>query len=250
MSTAESPRQAARHAIRTLERIKRPVGKFHPARYFRGAGNLGFYNVGTDAMRALARSIFMAHRGEWSIDEAMAFANVLIRDRYLEAKSLGIEIVARYRRDFGPRLLPVWKRWLSDNHAANWATTDAISCYLIGPLLLEHPELGARLRTWARDRNLWVRRASIVSLIPLARRGESLDLIYEIAQRLHRDHEDLIQKAVGWTLREAGKRDMARLERYLRANGPSIPRTTVRYAIERFPPARRAALLRGTRNGK
>jgi 3-methyladenine DNA glycosylase AlkD len=117
-------------------------------------------------------------------------------------------------------------------------------------LLLKHPELGARLRTWARDRNLWVRRASIVSLIPLARRGESLDLIYEIAQRLHRDHEDLIQKAVGWTLREAGKRDMARLERYLRANGPSIPRTTVRYAIERFPPARRAALLRGTRNGK
>jgi 3-methyladenine DNA glycosylase AlkD len=250
MSTVESPRTAARNAKRTLERIRRPVGKFHPARYFRGAADLGFYNVGTDAMRALARSIYLAHRGDWSIDEAMTFANVLIRDRYLEAKSLGIDLVARHRRDFTPRLLPLWKRWLSDNHAANWATTDAICCYLIGPLILAHPELGPRLRAWARDRNMWVRRASIVSLIPRARRGESLDLVYEIARRLRRDQEDLIQKAVGWTLREAGKTDMPRLERYLRANGPQTPRTTVRYSIERFPPARRAALLRSTRDGK
>src|SRR5439155_2553111 len=119
MRTVESPREAARNAKRTLERIRRPVGKFHPARYFRGAGDLGFYNVGTDAMRALARSIYLAHREDWSIDEAMTFATVLIRDRYLEAKSLGIELVARHRRDFAPRLLPVWKRWLSENHAAN-----------------------------------------------------------------------------------------------------------------------------------
>ena len=248
MSTAESPRQAARNAKRTLERVKRPAGRFHPARYFRGADDLGFYNVGTDAMRPLARSIFLAHRRDWSIDEAMAFANALVRDRYLEAKSLGIEVVSRYRREFGPGLLPVWKRWLSDNHAANWATTDAICCYLIGPLLLRHPELGVRLRVWVRDRNMWVRRASIVGLIPLARKGGSLDLVYEIARQLHTDSEDLIQKAVGWTLREAGKTDMARLERYLRTHGPSIPRTTVRYAIERFPEATRQALLIGTRS--
>ena len=65
----------------------------------------------------------------------------------------------------------------------------------------------------------------------------TLDLVYDIAQRLHADREDLIQKAVGWALREAGKTDMPRLERYLRANGAAIPRTTLRYAIERFPAA-------------
>ena len=59
--------------------------------------------------------------------------------------------------------------------------------------------------------------------------------MYAIARRLHADREDLIQKAVGWALREAGKTDMPRLERYLRANGAAIPRTTLRYAIERFP---------------
>src|SRR4029077_15815972 len=133
------------------------------------------------------------------------------------------------------------------NHSANWATTDAICGVLIGPLLVRYPTLAPRMRTWARDGNMWVRRASIVGLIPLARRGESLDLVYDVARRLHGDREDLIQKAVGWTLREAGKTDMRRLERYLRANGPAIPRTTLRYAIERFPERKRRALLEATR---
>jgi 3-methyladenine DNA glycosylase AlkD len=227
--------------------MARPAGDFDSSRYFRGPGDLGFYNVGTGAMRELARSIHSAHRAKWSIDQAMAFADVLIEDRHLEAKSVGIEVVARYRRDFTPRLLPKWKRWLAENHSANWATTDSICGALLGPLLLQHPELGARMRVWARDRNMWVRRASIVGLIPRARRGESLDLVYEIAQRLHADREDLIQKAVGWALRESGKTDMPRLERYLRANGAAIPRTTLRYAMERFPPKRRQEILIATR---
>ncbi|HYM22814.1 MAG TPA: DNA alkylation repair protein, partial [Vicinamibacterales bacterium] len=181
------------------------------------------------------------------IDDAMAFATLLIRDRHLEAKCVGVEVVARYRREFSPRLLPAWKRWLGGNHSANWATTDAICGILIGPLLVMHPTLASGMRAWTRDRNMWVRRASAVGLIGLARKGAAFDIIYSVARTLHRDREDLIQKAVGWMLREAGKQDAPRLEQYLRANGPSIPRTTVRYAIERFPEAKRRALLVATR---
>ena len=138
---------------------------------------------------------------------------------------------------------------LSANHSANWATTDAICGALIGPLIVVHPELAPRMRGWARDPNMWVRRAAAVALIPSVRQGRALDLAYEIARRMHPDKEDLIQKAVGWMLREAGKPDPGRLERYLRANGPSIPRTTLRYAIERFPVNRRKSLLKATRHG-
>jgi 3-methyladenine DNA glycosylase AlkD len=225
----------------------RPADDFDSSRYFRGPIDFAFYNVGTAAVRTLARSIHAEHKADWSIDEAMVFADTLIVDRHLEAKALGIEVVARYRRDFTPRLLSAWKRWLAGNHSANWATTDAMCGVLIGPLLLRYPALRARLRAWSGDRNLWVRRASIVGLIQCARRGDSLDLVYGIARRLHPDGEDLIQKAVGWALREAGKTDMPRLERYLRANGPAIPRTTLRYAIERFPEAKRRALLAATK---
>jgi 3-methyladenine DNA glycosylase AlkD len=102
------------------------------------------------------------------------------------------------------------------------------------------------MRAWSRDRNMWVRRASMVSLLRPIRAGLALDLAYEIAERLHADDHDLIQKAVGWVLREAGKMDTTRLERYLRTHGRSIPRTTVRYAIERFPAGTRRTLLKVT----
>jgi len=242
--------RAAARARQALKRMARPAGDFDASRYFRGAGDLGFYNVGTHTMRELARSIHAEHRDVWTVDDALALGETLIADRHLEVKSVGIEVLARYRREFRPTLLASWKRWLARNHSANWATTDAMCGALIGPLIVAHPELAPRLRPWSRDRNMWVRRASIVGLIPLARKGESLDLVYQIAKRLHADREDLIQKAVGWALREAGKTDPARLERYLRANGASVPRTTLRYAIERFPEAKRRNLLVATRKSQ
>jgi len=234
---------AAREARRSLKRLARPAGDFDASRYFRGDHSLGFYNTGTKPMRALARAIHLSQRDRWDVGRAMEFADALIVDRYLETKSVGIEVVARYRRDFSPALLARWKRWLSNNHSANWATTDTICGMLIGPLLVKHPELAGRMRAWSMERNMWVRRASIVGLLPLVRARHEIDLVYVIAKRLHHDPNDLIHKAVGWALREAGKVDPKRLERYLRINVGVIPRTTFRYAIERFSPARRRQLL-------
>ncbi len=241
------PSVSRRSIKRALRRLARPPGSFDAQRYFRGDQQLRFYNIGAKPMRAYVRSFYKAHRHHWSVEDAMKLADDLITDPYLETKSVGIEIVARFRRSFRPKLLSRWKRWLSQNHSANWATTDAVCGLLIGPLLVEYPTIAGRLRSWSRDRNMWVRRASIVGLIPLLRRGIALDIAYEIAQTLHKDTEDLIQKAVGWALREAGKADARRLEQYLRSAGPSIPRTTVRYAIERFPTVTRQALLKATR---
>jgi 3-methyladenine DNA glycosylase AlkD len=201
-------------------------------------------------VRSLARTIYMANRDDWTIEDAMRLADALMRDPYLETKSIGIEVVARYRKSFTPRLLPSWKRWLAGNLSANWATTDQICGLLIGPLVADHPPLIPVIRTWAIHRNMWVRRASAVALLPAIRRGLALDAAYEVAKLLHQDKEDLIQKAVGWMLREAGKKDQSRLERYLRVEGGTIPRTTLRYAIERFPPKKRQSLLASTRRDK
>jgi 3-methyladenine DNA glycosylase AlkD len=230
-----------------LRKLSRPAGRFDAARYFRGGEALRFYNVGTNSVRSLARTIYLANREQWTLADAMQFADALIRDPYLETKAIGIEVVARYRRSFTPRMLPSWKRWLVGNFSANWATTDQMCGTLIGPLLVEYPRLIPVMRAWATHRNMWVRRASAVALIPAVRRGLALDVAYDVAKTLHPDREDLIQKAVGWMLRDAGKQDPARLERYLRTEGPSMPRTTVRYAIERFPDRKRLELLGATR---
>jgi len=242
------PSKAA--VTRELRRLARPPGQFDASRYFRGDTDLGFYNVGTQAVRGVAKEIYHAHR-DWNVEDALALADALIEDRFHEVKAVGIDVLAHYRRSFTPRLLTTWKRWLADGHSSNWATTDAICGFLIGPLLVAHPRLAPGVSAWARSRNMWVRRASAVSLIPLARKGLALDLVYQTARKLHADREDLIQKAVGWMLREVGKADMVRLEKYLRTNGPMIPRTTVRYAIERMSDTKRRSLLKATRsNGR
>jgi 3-methyladenine DNA glycosylase AlkD len=249
-AAVKSPQRAAITARRQIARLAKPSGNFDASRYFRGTDDLRFYNIGTSRIRAMAREIFRTHRDDWSVDDAVAFANRLLSDPYLEVKGVGIEVMARYSRSFTPRLLPVWKSWLSKNYSSNWATTDAICGMLIGPLLVKHPALVRTVSAWAHHRNMWVRRASAVSLIPSVRKGLALDVAYRVARALHDDEEDLIQKAVGWMLREAGKPDMRRLERYLRTDGPRIPRTTVRYAIERFPPAARHELLTATSDRK
>ena len=180
----------------------------------------------------------------------MAFADVLMADPFLEAKAVAIELVARYRRALTSGLAAALEAValeqsvgeLGDDRCALWVADRPGAAP-------EHPGAADRCARGRGTANLWVRRASIVSLIPLARRGEALDLVYEVAATLHPDPHDLIHKAVGWALREAGKPDAARLERYLRQHGPRIPRTTVRYAIERFPASRRSALLAATKQG-
>jgi 3-methyladenine DNA glycosylase AlkD len=243
-----SPQTVARQARRDLAALARPAGEFDASRYFRGTPDLRFYNIGTSTIRGMARQLADQMKSSWSVDEVVEFAGAMLTDRGLEAKHFGLEVLARRRREFGPWLLPACKRWLAANLAANWATTDLMCGAIIGPLLAREPRLLQRTTPqWARHRNMWVRRASTVGLLQAIREGRALDTAYEIASMLHGDREDLIQKAVGWTLREAGRQDRPRLERYLRKNGSRIPRTTIRYAIEHFPSGQRRALLSATR---
>ena len=85
--------------------MSRPAGSFDAARYFRGDHRLKFYNVGTKRMRELARGVYDANKSHWTVADAMRLADGLMRDPYLETKSVGIELVARYRRSFTPALL-------------------------------------------------------------------------------------------------------------------------------------------------
>jgi 3-methyladenine DNA glycosylase AlkD len=118
---------------------------------------------------------------------------------------------------------------------------------VLTPLVGRTPHLLDEMKNWTESECMWIRRAAAVSLIPLARKGEHLDTAYAVAAALMDDREDLMHKAVGWLLRECAKTDAGRLEAFLRAQGARIPRTALRYAIERVPAARRRQILRETK---
>ncbi|MDX2032452.1 MAG: DNA alkylation repair protein [Blastocatellia bacterium] len=216
--------------------------------YFKPDEKVRFYGVNAPTARKIARGLSARVRGAWGLDEAMAFCEAMLREPEAEAKSVGILVLADFKRQFDGTMARTIEGWLEEGLCADWATTDGLCMSVLGPLLGIHPELVAKLRGWTRRRSLWLRRASAVPLTYYARRGRHLDEVYEIAEALFDYPEDLIHKANGWLLRDAGKTDPARLEAFLLAHGPRIPRTTIRYAIEKFPPARRKTLLACTRS--
>ncbi len=114
---------------------------------------------------------------------------------------------------------------------------------IVGGYLADKPR--APLVSLAQSKSLWERRISIVATHFFIRHNDFADTI-RIAELLLRDKEDLLHKAVGWMLREVGKKDSPILEAFLRRHGRVMPRTMLRYAIERFPPEVRLAYLKGT----
>lgn len=124
-----------------------------------------------------------------------------------------------------------------------WDGVDDSAPYIVGPYLMERGrELLYRL---AIAKSMWDRRIAMVSTWHFIRNGD-VDDAFKLAEKLLDDDEDLIHKATGWMLREAGKKDMPRLKAFIKKNGPRMPRTTLRYAIERFPEKERKAILAAT----
>lgn len=119
----------------------------------------------------------------------------------------------------------------------NWDLVDGSAPQLAGAWFAEHGD-GGLLDRWARDKNLWRRRVAMLATFHDIKRGRFGDAL-RVAEALLADDEDLIHKAVGWMLREVGKRDLAPLDAFLEKHAARMPRTMLRYAIEKYPEATR-----------
>lgn len=127
----------------------------------------------------------------------------------------------------------------------NWDLVDVSAYKIIGRYIFDHRDNLDALDQLAESNNIWERRIAIISTYYFLTHGISSPTIH-IAQMLLGDEHDLIQKATGWMLRELGKRvDEAQLIAFLHANYSSMPRITLRYAIERFDPITRKKYLAG-----
>ncbi|MBV8881576.1 MAG: DNA alkylation repair protein [Planctomycetaceae bacterium] len=146
-------------------------------------------------------------------------------------------LVDRYKTD-PDRVFALYVR--SIPRINNWDLVDASAHQIVGA----HDVGRAQLLRWAASTHVWTRRIAIVSTFHSIRAGRFEDTL-AVAAALLGDPHDLLHKATGWMLREVGKRDVAALEGFLRRHHRRMPRTMLRYAIERFPDARRKAWLRG-----
>jgi 3-methyladenine DNA glycosylase AlkD len=120
----------------------------------------------------------------------------------------------------------------------NWDLIDLSSVEILGTYILDHPDYKKVLYKFSTSKILWERRISIISTFELIRTKQFTDSL-KIATVLLQDQEDLIKKAVGWMLREIGKRDLSTEEKFLDQHYKTMPRTMLRYAIEKFSEEKR-----------
>ncbi len=139
------------------------------------------------------------------------------------------------RKEYLPDDFKIFERWVK-NYVSNWASCDTLCNHTVGTFIDMYPECISELKEWTASANRWVKRASAVSLVIPAREGRYLDDIFEIADRMLTDRDDMVQKGYGWMLKEASKAHQEEVFRYVMKHRSDMPRTALRYAIEKMPP--------------
>ena len=230
--------------IAQLRRMGDPVRARGVQNYFKH--EIVALGITAPVLRAFARERVQLLRPRWTVSQAIALCDRLLSEPEMDIRGAGFLVLSAFKKELTPDLLEQAEGWLT-RRLDNWALVDGFCSAVLSPLLERFPPAEKRLEAWSCAESLWLRRAALVTLVPFARRGRLLDTGYRLARAHFDDPEDLMHKATGWLLREAGKTDMPRLRRYLLDHGPMIPRTALRYAIERFPRPEREFLLGATR---
>jgi 3-methyladenine DNA glycosylase AlkD len=133
-----------------------------------------------------------------------------------------------------PEDLTTFERWIK-KYINNWAKCDGLCNHTVGDLIAKYPDKVDELIRWAKSDNRWLRRASAVSLIVPAKKGEFLKKAFEISDILLTDDADMVQKGYGWLLKEESRRHQKEVFDYVIKNKDKMPRTALRYAIELMP---------------
>jgi 3-methyladenine DNA glycosylase AlkD len=180
------------------------------------------------------------------IDLSFAELEKVIASPIHEERLCGLIILTlRYKRDKDEqtrkKIFTFYMKMLRAGHVNSWDLVD-VSAPIIGDYLISEPKHLELLEKLSRSRNLWQRRTAMVFTFAFLRKGITGPTVV-IAENLLGDSHDLIHKAVGWMLREMGKRDPYLLRSFLKENAPEMPRTALRYSIERLPETERKRWL-------
>lgn len=210
--------------------------KSEPGEY--GEGDL-FLGLRLPDIRVVAKNNILATEKE---------INPLLRSKWHEERILALIIMnLKYKKaDQKTKKLLFKIAQKNITHINNWDLVDLTAPHLFGPFVFEFDNFEL-LQKYSKSKNMWKRRIAMVSTFSYLRNSSTKET-YEMALQLLEDKEDLIHKAVGWLLREAGKRNLDELTRFIKKHGKRMPRTTLRYAIEKYPEKQRQKILKETRN--
>ncbi len=166
--------------------------------------------------------------------EVFALCEELWESGYLEETFIACQWAYAMHARYEPADFQIFEKWVT-RYVNNWASCDTLCNHAIGTFIDMYPDYLQNLKEWAQTGNRWARRAAAVSLIVPARRGKFLEEIFAIADILLMDQDDLVQKGYGWMLKSASQAHEQEVFAYVMQHKDRMPRTALRYAIEKMP---------------
>ena len=179
---------------------------------------------------------------KWPVADRNRLCTLLWEGGKMEEGVLVCHLYKRFARDCTAVEFRMFERWI-DRNVHNWAHCDGVSSWLLAACIANEPALMDRLPPWTQSRNRWKRRAAAVALLQEAKQGRNVDTIFRIAGMLRNDANDMVQKGVGWLLKETYPRRPREVVNLL-TGWSGAPRLMLRYACEKMTPADRAKVLR------
>ncbi|GAB3426530.1 DNA alkylation repair protein [Niabella aquatica] len=176
--------------------------------------------------------------------EILIICEELWASRYFEEALVACILSAAQHSKYEVADFKIFEHWVKD-YVNSWADCDTLCNHTIGSFVMMYPGHINELKKWARSPQRWVKRAAAVTLIIPARKGMFLKEIFEIADILIADKDDMIQKGYGWMLKAASQAYPKEVLNYVLSKKTVMPRTALRYAIEKMPDEwRKEAMLR------
>jgi 3-methyladenine DNA glycosylase AlkD len=186
---------------------------------------------------ALVNKIAKVHDKEVSAlnkKEVFDLCEELWQSGYLEESFIACHFSYLIHKNYEQNDFKTFEKWVN-NYISNWASCDTFCNHTLGTFVEMYPKYLRDLKKWAKSKNRWMRRASAVSLIVPAKHGDFLLDIFDIADILLLDGDDLVQKGYGWMLKSASEAYQKEVFDYVMKNKHKMPRTALRYAIEKMP---------------
>ncbi len=149
-------------------------------------------------------------------------------------RMLAFEWAFKRRKEFVKSDFKRFETWLK-KYVKGWGSCDHLCTKALGEIIYQYPELTQKTKKWTKSKSRWLRRAAAVCLIKSVRKGQGLEDVFETANLLLTDDDDMVQKGYGWMLKDASNIFRNEVYKYVLENKQEMPRTALRYAIEKLP---------------
>jgi 3-methyladenine DNA glycosylase AlkD len=192
------------------------------------------YGIPTPTVRKISSRFFKRVKKK-AKREIIRVCNDLLESGYSEERTIAFDWIFRLRKLYEASDFLLLEAWLV-KHVHSWGACDDLCTHAIGALIFKIPGLIQKMKKWTRSKNRWTRRASAVSLIYSIRRKKNLKAVLITADALLADQDIMVQKGYGWMLKEASNHYPREVFDYVIKNKKEMPRTALRYAIEKLSP--------------